>query len=143
MQWDTSAHAGFTAVEAKPWMTANPNYKEINAADQTARQDSVHSCWKTILGLRKKYKDVFVYGDFDLIDEDNLSLVAYKRTSAAGEVAVVVCNFTAGRVSFDGMPDGPSEVLVSTGSDGSLVDQVILGPYDAMVVLQTQTGTNT
>ncbi len=32
MQWDASPNAGFT--EGEPWIMVNPNYGEINAADQ-------------------------------------------------------------------------------------------------------------
>src|SRR5271154_290584 len=32
MQWDTSANGGFTT--GKPWLAVNPNYKEINAAEE-------------------------------------------------------------------------------------------------------------
>ena len=39
MQWDDSENAGFTA--GKPWLRVNPNYVDVNAADQVNRKDSV------------------------------------------------------------------------------------------------------
>lgn len=39
MQWDASEQAGFT--DGEPWIKVNPNYKEINAAQQLKDPNSV------------------------------------------------------------------------------------------------------
>ncbi len=39
MQWDASPNAGFTTGE--PWIMVNPNYTQINAAQQVNDPDSV------------------------------------------------------------------------------------------------------
>ena len=39
MQWNSNNYAGFTNVE--PWFPVNPNYKEINVADQLEDENSV------------------------------------------------------------------------------------------------------
>lgn len=39
MQWDTEVNAGFS--DAAPWLTVNPNYRQINAAAALADPDSV------------------------------------------------------------------------------------------------------
>ncbi len=39
MQWNAREHAGFTT--GIPWLRVNPNYKEINAEEALADQDSV------------------------------------------------------------------------------------------------------
>ena len=59
MQWDDSPNAGFT--EGEPWIMVNPNYGEINAADQIGREDSVFSFYKELVKLRKE-KPVIVNG---------------------------------------------------------------------------------
>ncbi len=40
MQWDASANGGFTT--GKPWLAVNPNYKEINAAEEVQDPHSVY-----------------------------------------------------------------------------------------------------
>ena len=42
MQWDNSPNGGFTTA-AKAWLAVNPNYTEINAAQETADPDSVYN----------------------------------------------------------------------------------------------------
>ena len=39
MQWDDKDHAGFTTGE--PWITVNPNYKEINVKQAIQNKDSI------------------------------------------------------------------------------------------------------
>lgn len=91
MQWDSTANAGFT--EKTPWIKVNPNYTKINAADQTDNPDSIFSCYKTLIQLRKKY-NVFVDGRFELKLPDDTSLFAYTRDTK-DEKMYVICNFYA------------------------------------------------
>ena len=62
-QWDDSENAGFTT--GKPWLTLNPNYKEINAKSQVNDPDSLFSYYKKLIRLRKdpEHQDVVVYGE--------------------------------------------------------------------------------
>lgn len=89
MQWDDSANAGFT--EGEPWIKANPDYAVINAADQIKDPDSVFTCYKTLIQLRKKY-DVFASGRFGLLLPDDASFFAYTRENQY-EKLYVICNF--------------------------------------------------
>lgn len=136
MQWDSGPQAGFT-TGSTPWMRVNDNYKEINAASQASDPKSVYHCWRQVLEKRKQNKDIFVYGDFVLVDEPNEKVFAYKRTAANGEAAIVASNFTAETVDwkFDGKPRG---VLVSPGGK-TLEDlaqgTVTLGPCEAIAFL--------
>lgn len=54
MQWNAEENAGFTT--GTPWYQINPNYKEINAEDETAREDSVFSHYQKLIQLRKNMK---------------------------------------------------------------------------------------
>src|SRR5699024_1978362 len=51
MQWDGGKGAGFT--ESAPWLALNPNYTEINVAEQESRPDSVLSYYKALTALKK------------------------------------------------------------------------------------------
>jgi oligo-1,6-glucosidase len=52
MQWNDGPFAGFS--EKEPWIMLNPNYREINAEEQTQRGDSVLAYYKKLIQLRKK-----------------------------------------------------------------------------------------
>ena len=136
MQWDASPHAGFT-TGSNPWMRVNDNYTTINAAAQVDDPNSVYHCWRQVLERRKTLKDIFVYGDFALVDEPNEHVFAYKRTAAGGETALAVCNFSDQDVTWNA-GSGIKEVLVSPG--GKTLDKVsggeiALGPCEAIAVL--------
>ena len=89
MQWDASPNAGFT--EGEPWIMVNPNYGEINAADQIGREDSVFSFYKELVKLRKE-KPVIVNGEYRLLDPESEDVFAYER-SFHEEHLLVVCSF--------------------------------------------------
>lgn len=78
-QWDATAHAGFTM--GTPWLKVNPNYKEINCAEQMSRQDSVWNWYKSLIALRKspEYQSVIVYGEVIPYQEDQKNMMAYFR----------------------------------------------------------------
>ncbi|KAL2685073.1 hypothetical protein Neosp_006168 [[Neocosmospora] mangrovei] len=137
MQWDATPNAGFTAADVTPWMRVNDNYREINAASQTSDPDSVYHCWRRVLEKRKEHVDIFVYGDFQLVDEAHEKVFAYSRKADNGDVALVVCNFAAETVSWT-LPAKAREVLISpTGR--TLEDlnggEIQLAPCEAFAVL--------
>ncbi|KAF4782500.1 alpha amylase [Colletotrichum scovillei] len=139
MQWTAAPNAGFTTPQATPWMTVHPNHTEINVAVQVSDPASVFNFWKMVLATRKRYLDIFVYGDFALVDEKNEKILAYARRAEDGAVAVVACNFSSERVSWEGLKaESVKEVLVSNG--GKTVEdfsggKVEFGPYEGAVVL--------
>ncbi|GAA4888594.1 alpha-glucosidase [Tessaracoccus lubricantis] len=50
MQWDSGRHAGFTT--GAPWLPANPNHVEINAAAQYGDPGSVFEHYRGLIALR-------------------------------------------------------------------------------------------
>lgn len=136
MQWDRTSQAGFTTSD-KPWMRVNDNYDEINAFAQTDRRRSVYHTYRSVLEKRKQYKDIFVYGSFELIDEPNEKIFAYKRRAASGETALIVCNFSFDAVEWK-MDDVPKEVIFTT-SDRKLSHvsggELSLYPCEAIALL--------
>ncbi|KAI9172031.1 maltase [Paramyrothecium foliicola] len=136
MQWDASPNAGFT-TGAAPWMRVNDNFKEINAAAQISDPESIYSYWGQVLRKRKEHKAIFVYGDFDLVDESNDKIFAYKRTAANGDAALIVCNYSPETVAWEHdfkaqellvNPRGKSLEEVNNGS-------IQLSPYEAVALL--------
>jgi glycosidase len=103
VQWSSAANAGFCKEDVQPWMRVNDDYKSYNAEAQLAANDpdelSVLQFWRRGLKNRKEHKDVFVYGEFTLLDEKHETVFAYKRSSEK-EAFVTVLNFSGETVSW-------------------------------------------
>ncbi|KAF2154916.1 glycoside hydrolase family 13 protein [Myriangium duriaei CBS 260.36] len=108
VQWSAEENAGFCKSGVKPWMRVNDDYKTVNAeAQQKTRQEgaglSPLQFWKRGLANRKQHKNVFVYGDYQLLNDDDSPIFAYKRSSK-DEAFVVVLNFSGEDQDFT-IPD--------------------------------------
>ncbi|AFV19831.1 oligo-1,6-glucosidase MalL [Bacillus thuringiensis Bt407] len=133
MQWDDQNHAGFTTGE--PWITVNPNYKEINVKQAIQDEGSIFYYYKKLIELRKN-NEIVVYGSYDLILENNPSIFAYVRTYG-DEKLLVIANFTADESVFE-MPEdisySESELFIHNYDvEIGLIDNITLRPYEAMV----------
>lgn len=91
-QWDASENAGFTS--GTPWLRINPNYTQINAAEQMSREDSVFNYYKKLTALRKnpQYADTIVYGNLEPVWEDRHNLMAFYRRGEA-QTLLVIANY--------------------------------------------------
>ena len=129
MQWDDTEHAGFT--EGTPWIRLNPNYTEINAASQINDPDSIFSCYRTLVALRKKYP-VLADGRFELLLADDEDIFAYTREDDTSRL-LGICNLHGKEV-----PCRPREeqkemkLLVSNYKDQSFET---LRPYEARMYI--------
>ncbi|KNG49381.1 alpha-glucosidase-like protein maltase [Stemphylium lycopersici] len=110
-QWDGTAHAGFTAGQ-QPWMRVHNEYPGLNVEVQERDPESVLSFYKAMLRLRKAHRDVFVYGEFELLDREGRETFVYRKRFE-DRMAVVVLNFSTGEQAVPGWVGGMS-VLVST-----------------------------
>lgn len=103
MQWDAGPNAGFCKEDVQPWMRVNDDFKAVNAEVQRQQskpdQLSVLQFWKRGLTNRRENKDVFIYGDFKLLDQDHDCIFAYKRFSDS-RAFVVVLNFSNKEVKW-------------------------------------------
>lgn len=91
-QWDASENAGFTS--GTPWLRINPNYTQINAAEQMSREDSVFNYYKKLTALRKnpQYADTIVYGNLEPVWEDRHNLMAFYRRGE-DQTLLVIANY--------------------------------------------------
>ena len=130
MQWDDSPQAGFT--EGTPWLKVNPNYPEINAASQMKDPESIYSCYKQLIRLRKEHP-VFVDGRFELLARESGQIFAYTRDDGKQRL-LVVCNFS-GEPADSGLAEEwkSMELLLGNYPD-SQGDR--LRPYEARMYLQ-------
>ena len=143
VQWSDAPNAGFTGPNVKPWMSVNPNYPRINAAAQVKDPNSTYHYWSAVLRLRKKYLDIFVYGDWVLVDAPNQEVFAYTR-QYENQKALVVCNWTEKTLEWDASSSGVAsvkEVLLNTYGPASEATQRFSGnkwslrPFEAAVLL--------
>ncbi|KAF2166557.1 glycoside hydrolase family 13 protein [Zasmidium cellare ATCC 36951] len=139
MQWSAGEHAGFT--DGQPWFRVNDRYRECNASSQVGVAGSPFQYWAHILSLRKAWPDVFVYGDFELVDRKNEDVFAYTRR-AEDDCALVVCNFRERTIDWS-VPTGvfvleKGDVLASVYPDvqSGNNNSVRLRPFEAFVVRQ-------
>ncbi|KPM42162.1 Alpha-glucosidase [Neonectria ditissima] len=136
VQWDGTENAGFST--GQPWIRVNDDYTICNAAAQVAVPGSVFEHWRLTLALRKEFRDIFVYGDFELIDADNDDVFAYSRTNG-GRKAVVVCNFRETNIIWlvpSSAKLGSAKILLSNYPEVDFVQQrLVLRPFEAFACL--------
>ena len=92
VQWDATANAGFTAADT-PWMNVNPNYPQINVAQQQEDPDSILNFYKKAIALRKRLKCVRhgVYREYFPLSS---SLYCYSRELKCEKI-LVLCSFSS------------------------------------------------
>ena len=132
MQWDDTENAGFT--KGIPWIMVNPNYREINAADQMARPDSVFHFYQKLIRLRKEH-EIVVYGHYELLMPDDPELYVYTR-EWNGEMLLVVCNFSDNERRFvfpEGLDAKKAELWIGNYPEAQAADDMVLRAYEAMV----------
>ena len=144
VQWTSEAHAGFTSPDATPWMRVNEDYKTVNAAAQVQNPRpspgtlSVHAFWKRGLSCRKENKDVFVYGDFELLDPEHTSVIAYKRWSEKSAF-VTILNFSGEKLTWTGLGDLKVKKWVAGNYDETKIGDKVgsgtleLRPWEALL----------
>ena len=106
MQWNDGPNAGFSnnkipacnRFACKPWIMLNPNYREINAEEQTQRPDSVFTFYKTLIKLRKDM-EIITLGNYELLLGGDSDLFVYTRCHGHEEL-LVACNFSSKERSF-------------------------------------------
>lgn len=141
MQWSPASNAGFTSPHVDPWMSVNPNYTTINAEVQMFDPSSTFNYWSSVLRLRKRHIDIFIYGDFTMVDGASEEIFAYIRKFDNQQV-LVLCNWTDKAVVWHPAPHGVGKVKdVLLNSYGVSEKYRIasekwpLRPYEATVLL--------
>ena len=131
MQWNDGENAGFTTGE--PWLKVNPNYTQINAAEQMNREDSILNCYRKLIALRKQ-EDVFLDGEYTAILPEREEVFAYRRENADTKLTVIA-NFSGSEI------DVPQEIFQDVGElqVSSYTDAPVNGklrPYEARMYLK-------
>lgn len=132
MQWNQNKNAGFS--DHQPWFPVNPNYQQINVAEQQDNPNSILNFYKAMIQL-KKSDDVYTYGKFDLVDTTNEQVFAYTRTLDDKHI-LIVGNLTDQITSLN-MPDYMSNhsnhILLHNYKDRA-INMNALRPFEAFVL---------
>ena len=135
VQWDSSEYGGFSTAE--PWFGVNPNYTEINVAQQEKDPDSILNYYRKLLKVRKE-NPIIIYGDYEEHYHESNEIYCYER-SFNGQKALIVCSFADHTITFrapKGFDLTKGEVLISNYHDApAKKDICALRPYEARVYL--------
>ncbi len=132
MQWDDSAHAGFSTAD-RTWFVVHPNYPQVNVAQAVADPDSVLHYFKALLALRKA-TPTLIYGDFYDLDPNHPQVFAYTRTLDAARYLIVL-NFSSTHLSYE-LPANlqpTARVIGNYGPDATYASMLHLRPWEAIV----------
>ena len=112
------------------------NYKEINVENALEDQESIFYYYQKLIKLRKE-NEAIVYGNYDLLLEDDEQIYAYTRTLGE-ETLLVICSFTAGSPLFtlpSGIEYSSPELLISNYpiEEGASINSFEMKPFEARV----------
>lgn len=147
MQWDDSAHAGFTDGGSNPWYPPNPDYPRINVSaqelcrpseelDSAPRQPepppTVLCYYRTLFALRRS-SEALLRGEFAALPLPEESPVAGYVRQSASEQLVIVANLSGEEASWQA-PEGTLTTLLANypGSAGRRSER--LRPWECMVL---------
>ncbi|WP_226536876.1 glycoside hydrolase family 13 protein [Fictibacillus halophilus] len=132
MQWNSTLNAGFT--NGTPWMKVNPNYTEINVEKQEQEEKSILNFYKKMISLKKE-NEIFTYGTYDLLLEDDKQIYAYTRTLGEEQV-VVITNLSKKEAVFETELSLNAENLLLSNEEVAAhgdMTSISLKPYEARV----------
>jgi len=125
MQWDDTAHAGFST--GQPWINVNPNYPKINAEAAVNDPLSIYNFYKKMLAYRKDHPTL-IYGSYKIIDHASEHLYIYEREDEHGKY-IIILNHSNNEVALK-MDLSQTTLHVSNYEGG---DIHILSPWEARI----------
>jgi len=100
MQWSSDWYAGFSRV--KPVPLVNPNHKKINVKRNLSKKNSLWYHYQQLIDLRRNsiYKEVIIYGTYELIEKESELHYAYLRKDDE-RTLLVINSFSRKKSTFD------------------------------------------
>ncbi|WEV44876.1 alpha-glucosidase [Streptococcaceae bacterium ESL0687] len=127
MQWTNQLEAGFTS--AKPWFPLNPNYREINVAENEHDPKSLLSLYKKLISLKHERKEISE-GSIEFYDRENPQIFSYKRSHEGRELLVLVnLSATPTSTSFNDF-EGFKELTLDQTGLKPLSSKMDLDPFE-------------
>lgn len=135
MQWSREPNAGFTT--GSPWLKINPNYIEVNVASQLKDKDSILNFYKKAIKTRKQKRilDLVINTPFEIVDEDNKDVFAYKHFKD-GDGILVIANMREFEVGFTSEYfENVEKILLKNYKKFDVINNTIkLPPFGALVL---------
>ncbi|WP_318767309.1 alpha,alpha-phosphotrehalase [Lactiplantibacillus carotarum] len=130
MQWDASAHAGFTT--GHPWLRPT-NQATINVADELDHGE-IFKYYQTLIRLRKTMP-IIADGDYATWRLDDEQVFGYWRT--LGDQRLLVLNNFYGQVTTVDLPAEmlTARVILSNYDDVQVKSRLVLQPYQSVALL--------
>jgi len=144
MQWDDGPNARFTLGTVKPWLPVHPRSASINVAAQTDDPESLLSCYRNLLALRRE-QTALQAGRLEWLDALGLpgQVVAYRRIigdGPGGTSADVFLNFSKKEVAVDLSTHAGRELFSNRrGERTDAPPTYRLAAYEGIVVGQHRT----
>ena len=132
VQWSAEKNAGFSSAETT-WISVNPNYTWLNAAQQEADPDSILNFYRKAVKLRKSLSCVR-HGEYKEYYHDSDKFYMYSMEDENQKI-LVVCSFSDKDVTFK-MPKGfdrTGRKLILCNYENPLSNN--LHPYECKVYL--------
>jgi alpha-glucosidase len=117
LQWDDSAHAGFSAPGARsPWLPIAANFREVNVAKELSIPDSLLNLYRRLLAYRKSSSALKI-GSYHSVEinsaEAQKHCFVYERRSNDQHLMVAL-NFS-NQTQYLSLPfSGSGEIVLST-----------------------------
>ena len=127
MQWNDEKNAGFS--EADPWLSVNPNYKDINVENALADPNSIFYTYQKLIKLRHE-NPIVVDGDFSLVSNTQDAVLAYYRI-LNDKKWLVVANLSNEEQNF--VSNDQIETILSNYPERNNVQNITLKPYEAFI----------
>ncbi|MCM3759982.1 alpha-glucosidase [Alkalihalobacillus oceani] len=137
MQWDDSAHAGFSTAD-KTWIGVNPNYRSINVAAQERDVGSVLSYYKAMIRLRKGALPL-IYGRYVLEAKDDPAIYAYRRV-LQGQSYLIIVNMVASDSQLEAGLAAQLKKMELLLSNQQVSSHAWFRPYEARVYKEQEKG---
>ena len=132
MQWDGTAHAGFT--KATPWLEVASNYPTINVEKELA-EGQIYAYYQELIRLRKEH-DVISDGTYSGLFLDHPSIMGFVR-EYGGQQLLVLGHFYDGNVEIE-LPQafrGRTATKLIGNGPVQYAEGLTLGPYEAVAFL--------
>jgi oligo-1,6-glucosidase len=132
MQWDETAHGGFTT--GTPWIGVNPNFRTINVKEATEDSNSVLHYYRKLIQLRKQHP-IVVYGSFELLEENDEQLFVYRRRYENKHLLVIgnVSNDQLGYTYPDDVPAEKTLWISNYSVSEERTGAIMLRPWEVRV----------
>ena len=132
VQWDSSPNGGFTTSDT-PWFYVNPNYTQINVAQQEEDPDSILNFYRAAIRLRQKLSCVHD-GNYVEYNKGSSKVYCYSRRNGRQKI-LVVCSFSSKPQRFHAPKDFHIDLARLELCNYAESDPKVLKPYEARVYL--------